>query len=109
MAENEILEPIHPGEILKEDFMDELGLSINRLARDISVPPNRVSEIIHGERSITADTALRFERYFGVEAQFWLNLQSEYDLRVARRKVGPEIERRILPIREDVAIDSTEC
>ena len=74
MNEKEILEPINPGEILREDFLEPLGISINRLSRELSVPPNRISEIVNGKRSITADTALRLQRYFGVEAQFWLNL-----------------------------------
>ena len=77
-----VLGPVHPGEILLEDFMKILGISINKLARELVVPPNRISEIVNGKRSITPDTALRLYRYFGIDAQFWLNLQSEYDLRV---------------------------
>jgi addiction module HigA family antidote len=77
-----------------------LGISINQLSRDLSVPPNRISEIVSGRRGITADTALRLQRYFGVEAQFWLNLQTEYDLRIMKRKVWADIERRITPIKE---------
>ena len=91
------LEPIMPGEILREDFLKPLGISINRLSRDLSVPPNRISEIVNGKRAITADTALRLERYFGIEAQFWLNLQTEFDLRVMKRKIGADIEKRIIP------------
>jgi len=98
MSDKDFLDPIIPGEILREDFMEPLGISMNQLSRDIAVPPNRISEIVNGRRGITADTALRFERYFGVEAQFWLNLQSEYDLRVMKRKIGPDIEQRILPV-----------
>lgn len=94
-----ILEPIKPGEVLQEDFLEPLGISINRLSRDLSVPPNRISEIVNGKRSITADTALRLQRYFGIEAQFWLNLQTEYDLRMMKRKVWADIERRIIPIK----------
>ncbi len=93
-----LLDPITPGEILREDFMESFGVSINRLARDLSVPPNRISEIVNGKRAITADTALRLQRYFGVEAQFWLNLQTEYDLRMMKRKIWSDIERRIIPI-----------
>ncbi|MFP4420792.1 MAG: HigA family addiction module antitoxin [Desulfococcaceae bacterium] len=74
-------EPIKPGEILKEDFMEPLGISMNQLSRDLSVPPNRIGEMVNGRRSISPDTALRLERYFGVESQFWLNLQTEHDLR----------------------------
>ena len=70
MNTKKLLEPITPGEILREDFMDQLGISINKLSRDLSVPPNRISEIVNGKRAITADTALRLQRYFGVEAQF---------------------------------------
>lgn len=90
-----LLDPIHPGEILLEEFMKPLGLSINRLARDLRVPPNRIHGIIHGTRSITADTALRLGTYFGISPQTWLNLQAEYDLRVARRTVGEEISRTV--------------
>ena len=75
------LEPIHPGEILLEDFMKPLGVSINRLARDLDVPPNRVNAIVNGTRSITADTALRLSTYFGAAPETWLNLQSNHDLR----------------------------
>jgi len=98
MNTKKLLEPIKPGEILREDFMDQLGISINKLSRDLSVPPNRISEIVNGKRAITADTALRLQRYFGVEAQFWLNLQTEYDLRMMKRKIWSDIERRIIPV-----------
>ena len=104
MNTKELFNPITPGEILREDFMEPMGLSINRLARDIVVPPNRISEIVNGKRAITADTALRLQRYFKVEAQFWLNLQSEYDLRMIKRKIWPEIERRILPAQDMKAV-----
>ena len=99
MSTENQLDPILPGEILREDFMMPLGISINQLSRDLSVPPNRISEIVNGKRSITVDTALRFQRYFGIEAQFWLNLQTEYDLRTVKRKVWSEIEQRIIPIK----------
>ncbi len=91
------LEPIHPGEMLREDFLAPLGLSINRLARELMVPPGRISAIVGGKRAITADTALRLGRYFGTSPQFWMNLQAEYDLRMARRTTGAEIERRVQP------------
>lgn len=90
-----LLDPIHPGEILNEEFMKPLGISINRLARDLHVPPNRIHGIIHGTRAITADTALRLGTYFGVPPETWLNLQSQYDLRVARRTSGEEIGRDV--------------
>ena len=99
MNTNKLLDPIAPGEILREDFMDQLGISINKLSRDLSVPPNRISAIVNGKRAITADTALRLQRYFGVEAQFWLNLQTEYDLRMMKRKIWTDIERRIIPVK----------
>ncbi len=98
MGTKKNLDPITPGEILREDFLVPLGISINQLSSELSVPPNRVSQIANGKRSITADTALRLQRYFGVEAQFWLNLQTEYDLRMMKRKIWVDIERRIIPI-----------
>ena len=100
MNAKELLDPITPGEILREDFMEPMGLSINKLARDIVVPPNRISEIVNGKRAITADTALRLQHYFKIEAQFWLNLQSEHDLRIVKRKIWSDIKRRILPVQE---------
>ena len=90
-----LLDPIPPGELLLEEFMRPLDLSINALARAIDVPPNRVSEIVNGKRAITADTALRLGKYFGVSPEIWLDLQSDYDLRVARRSVWPKIEPRV--------------
>lgn len=89
------LDPIAPGEILLEEFMRPLDLSINALARAIDVPPNRVSEIVNGKRAITADTALRLGKYFGVSAELWLDLQSDYHLRLARKNEWPKIEPRI--------------
>ena len=91
------LEPIAPGEVLFEEFMQPLGISINALARHLGVPPNRVSEIVNGKRAITADTALRLSRCFGTSAELWLNLQSDYALRIARRDLGPEIEATVRP------------
>jgi addiction module HigA family antidote len=91
------LEPIHPGEILREEFLNPMGVSINRLARDIAVPPGRISEIVNGKRGITADTALRLACFFNVSAELWLGLQSEYDLRIARQMSGAEIEKRVHP------------
>ena len=89
------LEPIAPGEILREDFMRPLGISINALARDIAVPPNRVGEIVNGKRAISADTALRLGKYFGVSPEIWLDLQSDYELRLARRTTWRRIEPRV--------------
>ena len=90
-----LLDPIPPGEILLEEFMRPLGISINGLARDIDVPPNRISEIVSGKRAITADTALRLGKYFGISPEVWLDLQSDYDLRVMQRTTWPKIESRI--------------
>ena len=106
MNSKKLLEPITPGEILREDFMDQLGISINKLSRDLSVPPNRISEIVNGKRAITADTALRLQRYFGVEAQFWMNLQTEYDLRMIKLKIWPDIERRIIPVKTSETVSA---
>jgi len=89
------LDPIHPGEILLEDFLQPMGISINRLAREIEVPPGRISTIVNGKRSITADTALRLGLYFDVSPELWLNLQSGYDLRLARRNT----ELHITPLK----------
>jgi addiction module HigA family antidote len=90
-----LLDPIHPGEILLEDFMKPMGISINQLARDLDVPPNRISTIVNGVRSITADTALRLGTYFGVSPETWLGLQLEYDLRLIRQRIGPQIVQRV--------------
>jgi addiction module HigA family antidote len=90
-----LLPLIHPGEILLEEFMRPLGISMNRLARDIAVPPGRISAIVNGKRSVTADTALRLGRYFGVTPELWLGLQSDYDLRLAQRTIGEEVVRRV--------------
>ena len=90
-----LLEPIHPGEILREEFMKPMGVSINALAREIAVPPNRVSDIVNGKRSITADTALRLGKYFGVSPEIWLNLQVDYDLRIAKRTTWLKTEHRV--------------
>ena len=99
MSSKAVLRPPTPGEILQEEFMQPMDISINRLARDLAVPPNRISEIVNGKGGITADTALRLERYFGVDAQFWLNLQSEYDLQIMKRKIGRDIQLRVVPVK----------
>lgn len=95
MRKSKRLDPIHPGEILLEDFMRPLGLSINRLARDLNVPPNRISAIVNGTRAITADTALRLGTYFHISPETWLGLQVDYDLRLARQRDGEEIVRSV--------------
>lgn len=94
-AKSKLLPPIHPGEILFEEFMQPMGISINRLAREIAVPPGRISTIVNGKRGITADTALRLGKYFGVSPEVWMGLQSDYDLRLAQRTVGAEVEKRV--------------
>lgn len=91
------LPPVHPGEILREDLMRPLGISINRLARDLRVPVTRISEIVNSRRGISADTALRLSRYFGSTPEFWMNLQAAYDLEVAERETKREIERDVHP------------
>jgi addiction module HigA family antidote len=94
-AKQKFLKPIHPGEVLLEEFMKPMDISINRLARDIAVPPGRISAIVNGRRSISADTALRLGKFFGVSPEIWIGLQGEYDLRVAQRVIGPELEKRV--------------
>ena len=94
------LESIHPGEILREEFMRPLGVSFNRLARDVSVPPNRVSAIVNGTRAISADTALRLGKFFGVSPEMWTGLQAEYDLRIARRTSWRKAEPRVMVLAE---------
>jgi addiction module HigA family antidote len=90
--------PIHPGEVLMEDFINGFGITQHKLAVSIGVPPRRINEIVHGKRRITADTALRLGRYFGVEDQFWLNLQSHYDLEVEKDRHRDQIDA-IVPLR----------
>ena len=90
-----LLEEFHPGEILLEDFMKPLGVSARQLAADIDVSPSRISELVNGQRPITADTALRLGMFFGMEPRFWLNLQSEYDIRVADRELRAKLWPRI--------------
>lgn len=91
------LDPIPPGEILAEEFLRPLGLSQNKLARDLDVPVARINDIVHGKRGISADTALRLAAYFKTSPEFWLNLQTRYDLKVAERKTGDAIARAIRP------------
>ena len=90
------LPPVHPGEVLLEEFLEPMGISQYRLAKDISVPPRRINEIVHGDRSVTADTALRLGRYFGTSERFWLNLQAGYDLDVERDRLGGRLEAEVL-------------
>jgi antitoxin HigA-1 len=98
MAKSEKLPPIHPGEILREDFMRPLGLSMNKLALELHVPVTRVAEIVHERRGITSDTAMRLGRYFNTSARFWLSAQAAYDLEVAEDELRPAIEREVHPM-----------
>lgn len=98
MRDSDLLAPVTPGEILHEEFMKPHGLSANRLARDIDVPANRITTIIAGERAISADTALRLAAYFGIEPEFWINLQGHYDLRQAEHQAGDAIRSRVRPL-----------
>lgn len=91
----DLLPPVHPGEILMEEFLGPMELSQYRLAKDIGVPPRRINEIVHGNRAVTADTALRLARYFGTSARFWLNLQAQYDLDVQSDLLGDRLEREV--------------
>ncbi|MCY3777573.1 MAG: HigA family addiction module antitoxin [Candidatus Aminicenantes bacterium] len=91
------LKPIHPGEILREEFMKPLSLTQYRLAKDISVPPRRINEIFHEKRAITADTALRLGRYFGNSARFWMNLQSRYELESAKAVLRNRLDKEVTP------------
>lgn len=97
MATSTKLAPVHPGEVLLKDFLEPMDISQYRLAKDLKVPPPRINEIVHGRRSVTADTALRLARYFGTSDRFWLNLQASYDLDVERDKLGDRLEAEVLP------------
>jgi addiction module HigA family antidote len=90
------LPPIHPGEILQEEFLAPLEISQYRLAKDTSVPPRRINEIVRGQRSISADTALRLARYFGTSERFWINLQARYDLETERDRLGKRLEKEVV-------------
>jgi antitoxin HigA-1 len=94
MIEDNTMNPMHPGEHLAE-FLDEMGISQYRLAHDISVPPRRINEIVKGKRKVTADTALRLGRYFGMSAQFWMNLQDRYELEVTERALGDRLDQEV--------------
>jgi len=93
------MKPPHPGETIKEEYLVPLGMSVNALAKELGIGTARLNEVVRGRRGITADTALRLARYFGTTPQFWLNLQTFYDLRTAQRKSGKNIERQVTPRR----------
>lgn len=94
------LPPIHPGEVLLEDFLTPLGLTQYRLAKALSVPPRRINEIVHGTRAVSADTALRLARFFGTSARFWLNLQTAYDLDLEEDRLGGRLTREVRVLRK---------
>ena len=94
------LPPIHPGEILSEEFLKPLRMSMNKLADELHVPANRITQIVEGRRSITGETALRLARYFGPSAEFWLGMQKDYDLQLARDEFEAEVERQVQPRRK---------
>jgi addiction module HigA family antidote len=100
---NKKLPPIHPGEILIEEFLKPMGISQYRLAKDISVPPRRINEIVHGKRSISADTALRLGRFFGISPQFWLNLQNRFDLEVTEDLLADRLQKEVQVLNANVA------
>lgn len=94
------LKPVHPGEILREEFMLPFGLSMNKMAMDLRVPVTRIADIVNEKRGITADTALRFARYFNNTPSFWMNLQTRYDLEVAEDEIAAKVERDVLPLHQ---------
>ncbi|GAI92776.1 unnamed protein product [marine sediment metagenome] len=100
---NKQLPPIHPGQILMEEFLEPMGISQYRLAKDISVSPRRINEIVHGKRSITADTALRLGRFFAMSPQFWLNLQTRYDLEVAEDSLQKRLDEEVHTFKVQIA------
>jgi addiction module HigA family antidote len=103
IMKNKKLPPIHPGEILIEEFLKPMSISQYRLAKDISVPPRRINEIVHGKRSITADTALRLGRFFEISPQFWLNLQNRFDLEVAEDLLADRLDKEVVVLNSNAA------
>ena len=97
------LPPIHPGEILMEEFLKPMGISQYRLAKDISVPPRRINEIVHGKRGVTADTALRLGRFFGMSPQFWLNLQTRHDLEITEDSLANRLDKEVNILKSSAA------
>jgi addiction module HigA family antidote len=92
------LKPIHPGEILLDEFLEPMGISQYRVAKDIGVPPRRINEIVHGKRAISADTALRLAKYFGTSERFWLNLQTRYELEIEKDRLGDRLDSEVVPL-----------
>lgn len=95
---NIVLDNVHPGEVLLEEFLTPFGISQNQIARDIGVAPRRINQIVHGNRAVTADTALRLARYFGTSEGFWMGLQADYDLEEARKRLGDQLDRDVSPM-----------
>ena len=99
--EDRVMGPIHPGEVLMKEFLQPMGLSQYRLAKDISVPPRRINEIVHGKRAITADTALRLSRYFGTSERFWMNLQTRYDMELQKDILGDRLQKEVVVLAQE--------
>jgi addiction module HigA family antidote len=95
------ISPVHPGEVLLEDFLKPLGISQYRLAKEMNVYPRKINEIVHGDRSVTADTAIRLSRYFGTSAELWMNLQALYDLEKARDEIEEQVAKEISPLAQE--------
>ena len=98
--EEKIMPPVHPGEVLTKEFLEPMGITQYRLAKDISVVPRRINEIVHGKRAITADTALRLARYFGTSERFWLNLQTRYDMELQKDILGGRLQKEVVVLAE---------
>lgn len=99
--EDRVMGPIHPGEVLMMEFLQPMGLTQYRLAKDISVPPRRINEIVHGKRAITADTALRLSRYFGTSERFWMNLQTRYDMELQKDILGDRLQKEVVVLAQE--------
>ena len=95
------MQPIHPGEVLMKEFLEPMGITQYRLAKDISVPPRRINEIVHGKRAITADTALRLSRYFGTSERFWMNLQTRYDMELQKDILGDRLQKEVVVLPQE--------
>ena len=93
--EEKTMQPVHPGEVLMKEFLEPMGITQYRLAKDISVPARRINEIVHGKRAITADTALRLSKYFGTSERFWMNLQTRYDMEMQKDVLGDRLEKEV--------------
>lgn len=100
MAKKKLLKPVSPGEVLLKDYLEPLGISQNKLGRDLNVPITRINEIVNAKRAVTVDTAVRLGHYFGTSAEVWLNLQQQYDLELARRNLVAEVQRTVVPLKD---------